>query len=1018
MRRYSLFLVFTLFFLGCSGEALNERKNVTSSDAVGTTVSKVKNDEVSLTLPKDSFPVHSFQQVDVTIGSNVPCSFDELSLTSTGSYNDISVSKGDNFQPTSPTFRLLSGGVTGNYHLTAKCNGQVVGKQSFHLTNSTPEGAPPDGPTLWTGNKTYPGPTDTPLCSNNVNSLHNWPVIKPAETRAPAVKENDLDVLAMMVQFSDNKWGKDGELPFPLRRNFFLESLSEGVSASDPYSATFSSASYFEEMSGGNTSVNVTIPSFPVTLPAKEEAVMWNANRDLNEKWGPAYALGNTQNIINTFERQDYKNNGSFKHNVLNYDAVMFIFKDTVYEPAKIHDYPRSAEKHSSEMDAPCDGLDNDWDGHVDEQDPEVPAGYCGDGTSCGNGWVDANTNEQCDDGNNLVLDKCSNCEPTGAVSSPGKFVHLPLLRNRTIKNWKGNSKTQHIIQFSDRISEKPGFHGRPAHSVGSHELFHILDAGASTDLYPNGQPSFSLGRYDLMGWSTWWSHVNLKYRYEAGWIPEPEKNIAKYDPRSQGGGTKKTVHLRPVETLQARNENGHDYKLGAQVFLGCGRYMYIEYRLGQTSQLGDNDGAWETEDSGQDGDVMVTQFYTNPPAGTRFIQWPGGHSQLLEIGDQLSFPLNPSMTPSPELKVTIDNIKQTSPGKHEAVVDISVDELEADPSIRDWKKAESGWKSKDIEIRNKRNETGPNKERWENQPLFGAENKVVAHVRNNGEKSASGVEVTMEEKDFNASGHEQFFENVDQPKTKTVGLSGETEFSFDWTPPPGGHRCFRALIDGGYNDANPNNNVAHSNYTGDWTGAASPASREHREITISNPYDESVRYDINLEQSHPHFRTYLEHRWVTVRPGASKKVDVSFEYSKNFPKKYKEKTDYKPENYIEVTTSHRPPEASRKEPRKKGGVGIKLYAGYQTDLEVEPFTEENNTIFGTVKRVHGQKNIDGGEAFVIVERYNGTKDFYRGSVQGGDFAISVNLTDWDKVKVQYLGLYPNNPTSFKVFRR
>jgi hypothetical protein len=50
--------------------------------------------------------------------------------------------------------------------------------------------------------------------------------------------------------------------------------------------------------------------------------------------------------------------------------------------------------------------------------------------------------------------------------------------------------------------------------------------------------------------------------------------------------------------------------------------------------------------------------------------------------------------------------------------------------------------------------------------------------------------------------------------------------------------------------------------------------------MTVGNPYPERTRIWIHVGHSHPLYRTYLEHSWVYLDPGETRKVRVMYEYA------------------------------------------------------------------------------------------------------------------------------------------
>ena len=298
--------------------------------------------------------------------------------------------------------------------------------------------------------------------------------------------------------------------------------------------------------------------------------------------------------------------------------------------------------------------------------------------------------------------------------------------------------------------------------------------------------------------------------------------------------------------------------------------------------------------------------------------------------------------------------------------------------------------------------------------------------VRNTGELTATDVKVRFEIKEFSASGDDsEYFDAwesqlVDVPPTQG---GNRFEITADWPGdevPSSGHYCIRATLVAGAQDSDPSNNIAHSNFSGDFSSAASPASRGVATVQVRNPYSEKVTYDLQVNQTHEDFRAFLEHRWVKVPAGQTKDVEFGYEYSEDFPAKYDETPEaIDPFNLVSVQSQHIPPDVAddnRSAQPWKRGVQMRVMAGFKTAIETGSFDESSQYIESAVTRVHDGTPVDGGEVLITVSRSDGTTDTYRADVIDGEVAVPVDLTEWVEVDVQYLGLYPHNPTGIQTF--
>lgn len=997
---------------------------------------KLNSDEVALSLSSPMF-TGDYQDVGVQIGSDVSCSFDELTFKSTSPADSFSKSKDESFDPSNPTVRLLLASKPGDYEMRALCNGTQVGTETYEIagTNTNED----VGPGMWLAdlNSSVCAQEKPPLIGEVHDDCRVDPVQTPRKT------------LAVMIETQDHEWEN-----FSDRREFWKKNIEgAGYDDTEPYDGYFSVDRHFQELFGRSTAgIDVTIPDYPVKLDTTLDAAIVDDVGELDKEWGPVDWGGNVPQIVNAMYEADRKDDGDLDHPISDYDIVQLIFKDEeVPGEARVPDNPVEKEDDPSTM---CDGIDNDNDGAIDEQDTDMKGIQCedyndGKADTCGNGWVDdykdsdGNFVEECDDGN---LEKYDNCRgPEVRDSLECEFQKNGVAGPSAQKRWKtpstevGHEKAA-FVTINDRWNARGGDR---AHATLTHEYGHAHNW--TYDLYNSGDYDGSRTLYNRTFMAKAGRHPNAtaKFRLEQNFIGDPKVKVI--DTRTTTGTISETFTMRPIETMDAPSGQ----YLVAQVFLGRYNYLYLAYRLGQYDEMSDQMDPFGQEQDGDLGHIMMTDYAqkrkkkpSDQGQWLRNIVEPvdtkGNDVGLLGEGEEFTMNISPSKNP-PQVHVKVDDLEEKSDYEHEATVTVEVDGLDADPAIRDWNREASGWKSPDLMIRNERTKEGSaNEEQWDKTNGFypGGKNSVVARVHNVGEKKADDVYVQFQLKDFNASpdnGGEVIWEGESEVKDVPVTHTTDpVEFKDDIPRekvPEKGHFCIEAKVKTDGVDMDNTNNLARSNHKGDWSGSASPAERRTTEVELTNVYSEEVTYYLNLTQTHDHFRAYLEHRWVTVPAGETRTVDVQYEYSEDFPTMYQEFENYEPRNLVSVQSHVIPPDTSYRYEdgageSVSGGAQIRVFAGFQTKQHVEEFTAENENIYVQVWRPHDgegveEGGVEQGEVLVTVRRADGAIDSYRAEpYDPGQFAVPVDLQEWEEVDVQYLGRYPNNPTDIQTFVR
>ena len=218
------------------------------------------------------------------------------------------------------------------------------------------------------------------------------------------------------------------------------------------------------------------------------------------------------------------------------------------------------------------------------------------------------------------------------------------------------------------------------------------------------------------------------------------------------------------------------------------------------------------------------------------------------------------------------------------ARIHITYGDAKPDPQIRPWAPS-TNWKSPDLQVTNARNLADP---RFRDIPWEGHDNRIVATVRNPGMLDATGVRVNFFVKDFTLGGGAETALGSD---THDVVSGDEVTFtsSIPWIPFPvsaipflniAQHYCVVARIAEYSDPGDPtireitlDNNEAQSNHTQLISVSASPSTRETGLVRVTNPLPVAANCRVQVRQTSPFSRTYVDHAWVRLDPGEERNV-------------------------------------------------------------------------------------------------------------------------------------------------
>jgi hypothetical protein len=449
----------------------------------------------------------------------------------------------------------------------------------------------------------------------------------------------------------------------------------------------------------------------------------------------------------------------------------------------------------------------------------------------------------------------------------------------------------------------------------------------------------------------------------------------------------------------------------GVEVRVGDGRNYYIEYRTGQTGEIGDEQLVPNARVVMVDVSEPPDPPVTSRPDMLLVAQHSDDNGAVLDAG-QFYHEVDNS-TPTFPSDFRVDVVSHTG---NQAVVRVRYGVIgKPDPSIRPWPRdAAHQWQSPDIDVNNARNAADS---AWANVPWQGHDNTVVAHVKNRGTSSAPGVVANFFVKDYTVGGAPETFLGFDR---RDIGPGATVDFSTPWpipappSPDTPQHFCIIVRIDPYQTPTTPPvlemtgaNNEAQSNYDR-FISATSTPSREITDITVGNPYPRPTRFFIGAGQSNPLYRTYLRHSWLRLDPGEVMKVRVMFEFAPDAEQsdprvqEFKEKY-FRVPNFVNVIGLIEDPG----DPRLHGPwlvTGVSAEVGTGKSTRFDDVKQDGRLVFGNVVTNDGIPVPSGS---VVLTR-RGEKGEDLGSEiapieQGGAFHV-VMKEGWFQLECYYTG--------------
>jgi M6 family metalloprotease-like protein len=543
---------------------------------------------------------------------------------------------------------------------------------------------------------------------------------------------------------------------------------------------------------------------------------------------------------------------------------------------------------------------------------------------------------------------------------------------------------------------------GREIHETLAHELGHNLGLG---DQYTPAVPGRNVGGWDLMDADDPLPHVSVVHRMMLGWTPGASIRTFNFAASGAPVDAQVTLHAIELGTPPAGQASA------IEVRIGDGLNYYLEYRNGESPQIGDRMLPTDQRVLGTD---VASGPFVPPFARPGILLLPAdGDDAGAVLGDG-DFYREIDASPFPvEFRVDVSGL---TVDKADVRIRYGANGR-PDPSIRPWPASpQRPWQSPDLEVRNAKNAADP---AWTNVPWVGNNNTVVAKVRNAGTVLAPHVRVNFYVKNFNIGGAPEVFLGFD---VRDVPAGATREFTTGWVPPSTGHYCVIARIPLYVVPTAPTivemtelNNVAQSNYDRFNTATSSPSTREETVVQVGNPYDEPTRVWIVGEQTNPLFRTYVETTWLWLEPGEVRDVRVLLEYAldpKNdrvpedvrIDRKRIEKLSREPNNLGLHAYAENPADSPRHALELLGGAGIQVTTGRQTDFD--RLDTDGKTAFGSVVTKDDRQPVGSGLVVVTVtddpERPDRFVTLPADVEEDGAFAVSFR-TDFRGLRAEYL---------------
>jgi hypothetical protein len=258
-------------------------------------------------------------------------------------------------------------------------------------------------------------------------------------------------------------------------------------------------------------------------------------------------------------------------------------------------------------------------------------------------------------------------------------------------------------------------------------------------------------------------------------------------------------------------------------------------------------------------------------------------------------------------------------------------------------------------------------------------------------------------------------------------------EFTADWPAPAEGHYCVVVRIPLYQLPANPSiveltelNNSAQSNYDRFISASASPPTRVRTEFTVGNPYPIRTRIWLVPGQSNPLYRTYLEHSWLILDPGETRKVELMFEYAPdNLINRLYPESKLREYKRYETVANNTAATAYIEDPRDNPRHAIEFLGGLQAQVvtglatRFDRFYYDTPVAGGKIVTLDNGAPVTGGKVVIRVSKNGDPKTFVYQQANvsnAGTFSASVKAVG-NQVQAYYIPARGYDECESKVVR-
>jgi hypothetical protein len=581
------------------------------------------------------------------------------------------------------------------------------------------------------------------------------------------------------------------------------------------------------------------------------------------------------------------------------------------------------------------------------------------------------------------------------------------------------------IVFMPDDWNARVAPEGRTFAGTAAHELSHNLglpDQYAltthSTDAQNRDVGAQSRdSSWSLMSWEENFAQLSAPEKMVLGWIQAPWVRNLSF---AMLGPVDETVVLHAADELPPP-ANRHSV---VEVRLADGQNYYFEYRRELATEASDRDLP-------ADRTVLGTHFISGDiePPDRRMLLKIRNDADIDNGEFQHGDDYEETDTTSPKYPNDF-KMEVLETQADFARVHILYGDAKPDPQIRPWS-ATTNWKSPDLLVENARNLADAS---FRDIPWEGHPNTLVATVRNPGKVDAHGVRVDFFFKDFTLSDGTEYALGSD---THDVAADTEVQFrsSVAWVPFPfsiiplfgsqiQAHYCVVARIAEYADPANPaimevtpDNNEAQSNHTQLISFSSSPSSREIGLLKVRNPYPVAAAMFIDVRQTSPYVRTYLEHSWVDLGPGQERDVLFLTESMIGDPMLDSHLQDYRFEIYRRPNSLRLTGIADTRagcHGSVIGGAHVVVRAARRTEFVA--FGQDSDIVFGEVRTTDTHEGVNGKALVTLSPPGVPEREESRvGQVIDGFFRLEVgHVAGGWSIQGHYLGDIDKAPCSSK----